>query len=105
MHASDLAFYSALFACLCMFYAFGVWIMLWTRARRAYMLPTALGWLALCIYFGALAVSAGAAPVVGRGDIAVWLRYGLFVVGAIVAVGKTALLLAQWRNGKARNST
>ena len=101
MHASDLAFYSALFASLCMFFAAGVWLMLWTRSRRAYMLPTALCWLALCVYFGAFAVSAGTAPVVSRNDIADLMRYGLFVVGGLVVLGKVMLLRAQWRNGAA----
>lgn len=103
-HSPDLAFYSALYMALCTFFAFGVWLMIWARCRRAYMLPTALCWLALCIYFGALAVSAGPAPVVARTDIAIWLRYALFIVGGLVVFSKALLLLAQWRNGKARGA-
>jgi hypothetical protein len=96
-----LAFWSPLFLSIVCLLASGVWLMLWSRQRAAYMLPTALSWLAFCAYFALLAVSAGQAPVVDRGDIAPLVRVWGFIVGGVVLVGKWLLLVALWRNGKA----
>ena len=106
-HESLHAFTSPLSLAVACFLASGIWLMLWTRNRNGYMLPTALSWLALCVYFGFMAISAGDAPMTTRGEIAMPLRQWGYVVAALIVAGKGLLLRSWWRsarNGK-RNST
>jgi len=95
---SNMAFESPLFLAISCFLAGGIWLMLWTRSRKAYMLLTAACWWAFCIYFGMIYVSAGTAPVVTRSEIAPAIRAWGFVVGALVLAGKGMMLAALWRN-------
>ncbi len=100
-HSTLLSFVSPLALSVVCLWSGGVWLMLWSRQRERYMLVSALFWLGLCGYFAIGAVSAGAHPIVTRGDIAEPLRaWGLFVAALIVA-GKMLLLRALWRNGQA----
>ena len=107
MHGLALSFYSPLFLSVVCFLTGGVWLMLWTRSRAGYMLPSAFSWWAFCIYFGLLAVSGGVAPAVERADIALVVRLWGFVVGALVLAAKAILLAVWWRNGNRQraNST
>lgn len=98
---SSLAFYSPLFLSIACFLAGGIWLMLWTRQSTRYMLPTALSWYALCVYFGMLAVSGGGAPIVERTEIAGVLRLWGFFTGALILTSKVLLLRAWWKGGKA----
>lgn len=82
----------------------GIWLMGWSRTRIGYMLPLALGWWGLCIYWGLLAVSAGPAPVVDRSDIAPMVRGVLLVSVTLLAWGKVAMLLMAWRFSQARGA-
>jgi len=104
-HTSALAFYSPLALSIACLLAGGVWLMLWSRARVAYMLLAALPWWAFCAYFALLAISAGSAPVLTRGDIAETLRDWGLVVALLIVAGKFVLLRAWWRNGKARRDS
>ena len=101
MHMGPLAFWSPLALSVACFVAGGVWLMLWTRSRAAYMLLSVLMWWALCGYFALLTVSAGAVPVVTRADVAGMLREWGFVAAALIMLAKGALLLVWRRSGRA----
>ena len=101
MHMGALAFWSSLALSVACFVAGGIWLMLWTRSRAAYMLLSVLTWWGLCVYFALLTVSAGAVPVVTRGDIAGVVRQWGFVVAALIMLAKGALLLVWRRSGRA----
>jgi hypothetical protein len=80
MHTEELAFGSTTLAsvlslafAIIMVYAFVLGI------RLRWLLVGAAGWLGLSLYFGLLAISAGPAPVISRGDIADWVRVVLIV--------------------------
>lgn len=101
MHASSaLAFWSPLILSVACFFAGGVWLMLWTRARAGYMLLSVFTWWGLSAYFGLLTVSAGAAPVVTRADMATFLRDWGFGVAGLILAAKGALLIVWRRNGR-----
>ena len=100
MHMCPLAFWSPLALSVACFVAGGVWLMLWTRSRAAYMLLSVLMWWALCGYFALLTVSAGAVPVVTRADVAGMLREWGFVAAALIVSAKAALLMVWRRNGR-----
>ena len=105
MHASPLAFWSPLALSIACFIAGGIWLMLWTRSRAGYMLLSALTWWWLSVYFGLLTVSAGAAPVVTRGDITEFVRqWGIAVAGWIIAA-KAALLIVWRRIGRSTSNS
>ena len=99
-----LAFESPLLLALMALSSTAVWLLLWRRARAPYMLLLLGGWLGLCMYWAMLAISAGPAPMVARGDIAVAVRVLGIVVAAVIEAGKLLLLLRMWRNGRG-NST
>ncbi len=105
MHNSMMAYLSALFLSVACLLAGGIWLMLWTRNRAAYMLPTALSWLAFSAYFAMLAVSAGSAPVVERGEIAEVVRGWGFATGVVILAGKGMMLVAMWRSGRRRGDS
>ena len=100
MHMGALAFWSPLALSVACFVAGGIWLMLWTRSRTAYMLLSVLTWWALCGYFALLTVSAGAVPVVTRGDIAGAVRQWGFVVAGLIMLAKGALLVVWRRSGR-----
>ena len=103
-HTSMLAFESPLLLALMALSSSAVWLLLWKRTRARYMLLLLPGWLGLCVYWSLLAVSAGPAPVIARGDIAVAVRVLGVVVAVIMETGKVLMLLRMWRNGRG-NST
>lgn len=103
-HESLQAFASPLSLAVACFLASGIWLMLWTRNRNGYMLPTALSWLALCAYFGLLAVSAGDAPMTTRGEIAMPLRQWGYVAALLIIAGKGLLLRAWWRTARRKKA-
>ena len=87
MHTQDLAFASTTLASV-LSLAFGM-ITIYAfllGLRLRWLLFGAAGWLGMSLYFGLLAVSAGPAPVISRGELADWVRvvlilaYGLFAV-------------------------
>ena len=69
-HTGMLAFESPLLLSIVALLSGGIWLLLWTRTHIRYMLLLMAGWWLLCCYWGLLAVSAGPAPVLARGDIA-----------------------------------
>lgn len=71
-----------------------LWLIAWLRIRCSYMLLLAAGWSGLCVYWGLIAVSAGPAPFLDRGDIAPIVRSVGLVSMGIMALGKAALLRA-----------
>ena len=101
MHMGALAFWSPLALSVACFVAGGIWLMLWTRSRAAYMMLSVLTWWALCGYFALLTVSAGAVPVVTRGDIAGVERQWGFVAAFLIVAAKAGLLLVWRRSGRA----
>jgi len=75
-------------------------LLFWRQTRARYLLFWLAGWLVLCIYWSLLAVSAGPAPVIARGDIALIVRLlGLAAVFVMLS-GLLLLLLCLRRNGK-----
>lgn len=74
-----------------------IWLATYRRGRRGYMLLMAAGWAGLCCYWGMIAVSAGAAPLVSRAVIASGLREVLLVSVALLATGKLAMLRLAWK--------
>ena len=103
-HTSMLAFESPLMLALMALSSSAVWLLLWRRSRAPYMLLLLAGWLGLCLYWSMLAISAGPAPVLPRGDIAVAVRVLGVVVALVIVAGKILLLRQMWRNGR-RDST
>ena len=103
-HTSMLAFESPLMLALMALSSSAVWLLLWRRSRAPYMLLMLAGWLGLCLYWSMLAISAGPAPVLPRGDIAVAVRVLGVVVALVIVAGKILLLRQMWRNGR-RDST
>lgn len=96
-HTGMLAFESPLLLSIVALLSGGIWLLLWTRTHIRYMLLLMAGWWLLCCYWGLLAVSAGPAPVLARGDIALSVR--LTGIGAAVALagGKAVMLWRWWR--------
>lgn len=98
-----LAFESALLLALMALSSAAVWLLLWRSTRTRYMLLLLAGWLGLCIYWAMLAISAGPAPMVARGDIAVAVRVLGIIVAAVIEAGNLLMLRQMWRNGKAQH--
>ena len=101
MHPGILAIASPLVMAIVCLWSGGVWLMLWRRNHAPYMLLTAISWLALCSYFSLLAISAGHAPIIERGDLAPFLREWLLVVALIFAGSKSLMLVMVRRSGQA----
>ena len=75
-----------------------LWFVAWLRVSRCgYMLLLAGGWLLLCVYWGLIAISAGANPVLARGDIARIVREVLLAAMLLLALGKAAMIWAALR--------
>lgn len=109
MHTQDLAFASTTLASV-LSLAFGM-ITIYAFVlgfRLRWLLFGAAGWLGLSIYFGLLAVSAGPAPVISRGDLAAYVRvvlivaYGLFAVHFAVLANLLLRYGALWFGGTER---
>jgi len=100
MHASDLAFETALALALTALFSSGVCLLAWRRMRTGCMLLLGVGWGLLCLHWSLLAVSAGPSPVVPRDDIVLFVRIaGLSAVGPTMA-GGIAFLRRMLRNGR-----
>lgn len=65
--------------------------------RAHWLLFGAAGLWGLALYFGMLAVSAGPAPIVLRGDIALPLRSILLLTFALLAIAFGMILFRLWR--------
>ncbi len=74
-----------------------LWLAAWRRTRHVYMLLLAAGWAGLCGYWGMIAISAGAAPLVSRAAIASVIREWLLLCMVLLLAGKAAWLRAAWR--------
>ena len=101
-HTSMLAFESPLLLALMALSSVCVWLLLWLRTRAGYMLLMLPGWLLLCVYWSLLAVSAGPAPALDRGGIAVTVRVLGIAAAVLLAAGKLLLFWRMARNGKRR---
>jgi len=79
-----------------------VWSLLWRRTRAPYMLLSVAGWVVLCLYFSLLAISAGPAPVIVRGDITQPVRVLGILAAALLAGGKLWMLwgMLEWREAR-----
>lgn len=97
VHTSMLAFESPLLLSVTALVSGGIWLLLWTRTRIGYMLLLMLGWWLLCGYWSLLAISAGPAPVLSRGEIAVSVRLTGISAAAVLACGKIVMLWRWWR--------
>lgn len=97
VHTGMLSFESPLLLSIMALVSGGIWLLLWTRTRIGYMLLLASGWWLLCIYWGLLAVSAGPAPALSRGEIAITVRSVGLAAVATLAGGKGVMLWRWWR--------
>lgn len=70
----EYAFQINVYAAAVSMFAVVVTIGLWRRLRCRYMLPFALGWFGMMTYWSLLAITAGPAPAIARGDIAAPIR-------------------------------
>lgn len=109
MHTQDLAFSSTTLASV-LSLSFGM-ITIYAYVlglRLRWLLFGAAGWLGLSVYFGLLAVSAGPAPVISRGDLAACVRvvlivaYGMFAVHFAALVNLLLRYSALWFGGTER---
>jgi hypothetical protein len=97
VHTGMLAFESPLLLSVTALVSGGIWLLLWTRTRIGYMLLLAAGWWLLCCYWGLLAISAGPAPALSRGEIASIVRITGMGAAAVLAGGKGVMLWRWWR--------
>lgn len=100
VHTGMLSFESPLLLSVMALVSGGIWLLLWTRTHIGYMLLLASGWLLLCCYWGMLAISAGPAPVLARGEIAASVRLMGVGAAAVLAGGKGVMLWRWWRAGR-----
>ena len=70
----EYAFQINIYAAAVSMFAIVVTIGLWRRLRCRYMLPFALGWFGMMMYWSLLAITAGPAPSIARGVIAAPIR-------------------------------
>ena len=87
MHQSMLAYEAPLVCALTSFAAALLFAYSWAiRARPPYVLVGAAGWLSWTIYFSLLAISAGPAPMLARGDMVAMVRASEMLGGLLLAV-------------------
>lgn len=80
MHTSLLAFESPAIASVAsLVFAILIVYAYLLRLRRWWVLLQAAGWAGFCVYFGLLAVSAGAEPLLGRAEIVLYVRFVLLL--------------------------
>lgn len=98
MHAGFLAQESATLASVLSLVFCGITLgAYWLGFRAWWVVFGAAGLGGLCLYFGMLAVSAGPAPVVGRSEIALWVREVLLGTYALFAVAFGLVAGRLWR--------
>ena len=82
-----LAYEAPLVCALTSFAAALLFVYSWAiKARPAYVLVGAAGWLSWTIYFSLLAISAGPAPMIARGDMVGMVRASEMLGGLLLAV-------------------
>lgn len=97
MHTSWGAFEVNVVATIASLFFAVIWFVAWRRTRHGYMLLLAVGWVWLCAYWGLVAISAGAQPMLKRVDILVPIRCILLVAMAFLVTGKLAMLRTAYR--------
>ena len=70
----EFAFEINIYAAAVSMFAVVVSFAIWRKMRSRYMLPFVLGWWGMVAYWSLLAITAGPAPVIARGDIAAPIR-------------------------------
>lgn len=70
----EFAFEINIYAAAVSMFAVVVSFALWRKTRYRYMLPFAVGWWGMVAYWSLLAITAGPAPAIARGDIAAPIR-------------------------------
>ncbi len=87
MHSSMLAFEAPLVCAMVTFAAALLFFFAWRiGARPWYVLVAVFGWLSWTIYFALLAITAGPAPMLERGDIVAMVRWAELIGGVLIAV-------------------
>lgn len=106
MHISTLAFESVFLASI-LFVDLAITIAIITAAGRRpqYTWLLAAGFLGLSVYFGLLAITAGAAPIWQRTEMAIWIRAILMVVIVCMAAWGMCLVGEMVRRGRSTQST
>lgn len=100
----EYAFEINIYAAAVSMFAVVVTIGLWRKMRYRYMLPFILGWWGMVAYWSLLAITAGPAPVIARGDIAAPIRGIELIMTTAFAWGFVAQAAALVR-ARRRNST
>lgn len=87
MHQSMLAYEAPLVCALTSFAAATLFLYAWRiRARGWYALIAVAGWLCWTVYFSLLAISAGPAPMLKRGEMVEMVRVAELLGGLLLAV-------------------
>ena len=101
----EYAFEINIYAAAVSMFAAVVSFAIWRKMRWRYMLPFILGWFGMVAYWSLLAVTAGPAPAIARGDIAAPIRGIEMIMMSAFAWGFVAQAGALMRGRRGRNST
>ena len=101
----EFAFEINIYAAAVSMFAVVVSFALWRKMRWRYMPPFILGWFGMVAYWSLLAVTAGPAPAIARGDIAAPIRGIEVIMMSAFAWGFVAQAAALMRGRRGRNST
>lgn len=101
----EFAFEINIYAAAVSMFAVVVSFAIWRKMRWRYMLPFVLGWFGMVAYWSLLAVTAGPAPAIARGDIAAPIRGIELIMMSAFAWGFVAQARAMTRAGRGRGST
>ena len=99
----EFAFEINIYAAAVSMFAVVVSFALWRKLRCRYMLPFMLGWWGMVAYWSLLAITAGPAPAIARGDIAAPIRGIEAIMMSAFACGFVAQALALMRARRGRN--
>lgn len=97
MHTSWGAYEVNVIATIASLFFAAIWFVAYRRTRHGYMLLLAVGWVWLCAYWGLVAISAGARPLLLRSDILVSIRCILLIAMTFLVMGKLAMLRTAYR--------
>lgn len=101
----EYAFQINIYAAAVSMFAMVVSFAIWRKMRCRYMLPFVLGWWGMVAYWSLLAITAGPAPVIARGDIAAPIRGIELIMMSAFLWGFVAQAWALARARRVRNST
>ena len=101
----EYAFQINIYAAAVSVFAVVVTFALWRKMHCRYMLPFAVGWLGMTAYWSLLAITAGPAPAIARGDIAAPIRGIETIMMSAFAWGFVAQALALMRARRGSSST